>query len=79
MKNQQIAICLGSSCYRRGNRKTLDIVKNWLKENGLEESTVFKGELCSGNCAHGPNLKINGEIIHIDENSVIHVLEKYFM
>ncbi len=54
------------------------MVKSWLKEKNLEESTDFRGELCTGNCSHGPIIKINGETIHVDENSIIHILEKYF-
>ncbi len=78
MKSKQIVICLGSSCYRRGNRQVLNVVKNWIKANDLEGFTDFRGELCTGNCSHGPIIKINGETMHVDETSIIHILEKYF-
>ncbi len=79
MKKDQIVICLGSSCYRRGNQKVLEIVKSWLKEKGLEESTDFRGQLCSGNCAHGPIIKINGKTEHeIGKDSIVHILEQHF-
>ncbi len=79
MKKNQIVICLGSSCYRRGNQQVLEIVKAWLEEHGLEEDVDFRGQLCSGNCAHGPVIKINGKLFHgIDKNSVIRILEQSF-
>ncbi len=78
MQKKQIVICLGSSCYRRGNKEVLEMVKNWLKENDLEKHTVFKGELCTGNCDKGPVIKIDGEIMYVNKNSVIHILEKHF-
>ncbi len=78
IRKNQIVICLGSSCYRRGNRQILERIKDWLKSNNLESSTDFRGELCTGNCAQGPVIKINGDIVHVDQNSVIHILEKHF-
>ncbi len=78
IQKRQIVICLGSSCYRRGNRQILELIKDWLKRNNLEESIDFRGELCTGNCAKGPVIKIDGETIHVDQNSIFHILEKYF-
>ncbi len=78
MQRTQIVICLGSSCYRRGNRQVLEAVKNWLKENKLEKYTDFKGELCTENCAKGPVIKIDGKIMYVNKDLVIHILEKHF-
>ncbi|MDD5363634.1 MAG: (2Fe-2S) ferredoxin domain-containing protein [Ignavibacteria bacterium] len=63
MDNQknEIVICLGSSCYTRGNRKNLETIKRFLKENGLKGKCAFTGKLCSENCGNGPVLEINGE------------------
>lgn len=63
MDNQknEIVICLGSSCYTRGNRKNLETIKKFLKENGLKDKVEFTGKLCSNNCEKGPVLKVNGE------------------
>ncbi len=79
MNAKEIVICLGSSCYRRGNRQVLEVVKNWIKEHNLEKRINFKGELCTGNCAQGPVIKINEETLHVDENSIVRILEKYFI
>jgi NADH:ubiquinone oxidoreductase subunit E len=74
-----IVICLGSSCYRRGNQQILEIVKDYLQENYLKSKVDFRGQLCSGNCAHGPVIKINGKMYkEIDEASVVKILDSYF-
>lgn len=42
-----ITICLGSSCFSRGNKSVLEIVKTFLKEHNLE-SEVFFMAICVG-------------------------------
>ncbi|MEA3317911.1 MAG: NAD(P)H-dependent oxidoreductase subunit E [Bacteroidota bacterium] len=77
--NTNITICLGSSCYRRGNQAVLEIIKAYLKENNLKDKVDFKGHLCTGNCLNGPNLKINEEkYFGVSQDSVIEILDKYF-
>lgn len=74
-----IVICLGSSCYRRGNQHILEVVKSYLQDHNLKSEVEFKGQLCSGNCAHGPVIKINGEMFsNIDEASIIGILDAHF-
>jgi len=74
-----ISICLGSSCYRRGNKEVLEVVKAYLDEHQLADVVEFKGHLCKEHCADGPNIYINGTSYHfIDRNSIIDILDKYF-
>ena len=63
-----IKICLGSSCFSRGNAKTLDIIKNYLKKNESFKLIEFKGNLCAGSCNEGP-------IIFIDDTKYTNVNE----
>lgn len=53
-----VTICLGSSCFSRGNGKTLQEINAYLERNNLNHHVFFHGELCTGNCAKGPILKI---------------------
>ncbi|PWE00874.1 (2Fe-2S) ferredoxin domain-containing protein [Marinilabilia rubra] len=80
MSNEtDITICLGSSCFSRGNRYTLELIKNYLKEHNLEEQVFFRGDLCDGLCEHGPILKINGEVIRdVTSDNVFEILNEYF-
>lgn len=61
-KKNEIVICLGSSCFTRGNKKNLETIKKFLKENGLKDKCEFTGKLCSNNCEAGPIIRINGEV-----------------
>jgi len=71
-------ICMGSSCFSRGNNKTLEIIKEYLLQNKLENSVNLRGSLCEGNCKNGPNLSINGvSYDNVDKNSIIDILEHH--
>lgn len=52
-------ICLGSSCFSRGNKDVVMFIKDYLKRNHLDDKVVFKGARCMGHCSNGPNLQIN--------------------
>lgn len=59
----EMQICLGSSCFSRGNKEVVAFIKDYLKSNHLEDRVVFKGARCMGLCSNGPNLRINGEAV----------------
>lgn len=74
-----ISICLGSSCYRRGNQEVLEVIKKYLIANNLTDKVEFKGHLCQGQCEDGPNFYVNGVGYQkIDRNSVIDILNQHF-
>jgi len=55
-------ICLGSSCFSRGNKEVVSFIRDYLKRNHLEDKVVYKGARCMGHCSNGPNLRINDVI-----------------
>jgi len=78
-KKIKTVICLGSSCHSRGNEQTLELIKDYLKQNGLMEKVDLRGQLCSGNCHEGPIIKMNDKVYKdINEDNVIEVLNKVF-
>ncbi|MCL3779084.1 (2Fe-2S) ferredoxin domain-containing protein [Prolixibacteraceae bacterium JC049] len=80
MEKIRIVICLGSSCFSRGNGKVLPIIKRYISENYLDERVDFRGELCSGNCKGDPHIRINGEFIYgVNESNIKSILDKYFL
>lgn len=62
-EKHQIIICLGSSCFARGNRESLKFIEKYIKENKLSDRVDFRGKLCSGNCGKGPILFIDKEML----------------
>ncbi|MDP4290683.1 MAG: (2Fe-2S) ferredoxin domain-containing protein [Bacteroidota bacterium] len=75
----EMIICLGSSCFSRGNSKNLRIIQDYLKKNNLETKVDFKGNLCSEHCNLGPILQIGDRIYkHVDESNIISILNDEF-
>jgi len=58
MKN--IKICMGSSCFARGNDQNLEFLENYIKENNLDATIEITGSRCENICAQGPNIIIDG-------------------
>lgn len=74
---REITICLGSSCFARGNKKLLSIIQKFLIEKQLTEKVNFHGDHCFDNCQGGPNLKIGNKLFsEITEKNVTGILEK---
>jgi len=76
---KEIVICLGSSCFARGNKQIVKIVNDYLRDRNLLNDVRFHGERCFGKCSVGPSLKIEGSIMErLDEESVIVILDDFF-
>jgi NADH:ubiquinone oxidoreductase subunit E len=60
----EIAICLGSSCFARGNAENLNILEEYVQRHGSGVSVRLTGQLCQDQCQDGPNLTIGGKFHH---------------
>lgn len=79
-KTKDIVICMGSSCFSRGNKNTLLIVKSYLKDHSLDDHIVFRGAHCTDNCDKGPVLVINGSLLtKVRPDEVIGLLDKHLV
>ena len=81
MAKPKIVICMGSSCFARGNEKTVEACENFLAAHGLkDEVDVDLGaSLCTGNCADGPIVVVDGKIYkHVDPLVMRDILEATF-
>lgn len=75
-----IVICMGSSCFSRGNKKALGIIKQYLQERSLDTELTFKGSHCFGICENGPVLVINEkQLTNVQPDEVSGLLDKYLM
>ena len=59
-----IVVCLGSSCFARGNSEVLAVLQQYAQSNGPNASVRLAGCLCQDQCKQGPNLKIGDEFHH---------------
>lgn len=78
-KKVEITICLGSSCFSRGNKEIVDFIQGYLEEHKLKDQVIFKGGHCLGNCIDGPVIKINGQPYYgINKISINDILNQAF-
>lgn len=60
-QSYNIEICLGSSCFSRGNREVVQVLREYLRKNHLDDKVVLKGARCMNRCSEGPFIIINGK------------------
>lgn len=74
-----IKICMGSSCFARGNSKNLQTIQSFIDKNGLDAEIELSGLRCCDNCSKGPNITIDDiEYNNIDSGTLLDILEKHF-
>lgn len=54
-----VTICMGSSCFSRGNAATAEAIQRYVSENGLHDKVAVRGCLCEGECKNGPNIRVD--------------------
>jgi NADH:ubiquinone oxidoreductase subunit E len=60
----EVVICLGSSCFARGNSQNLAILEEFLQNHKVNAVIRLSGKLCQDDCKLGPNLTVAGETHH---------------
>ncbi len=55
-----VELCMGSSCFARGNSEILQAIEAYINEKDLADRVELVGHLCLGKCKFGPNLRIDG-------------------
>lgn len=55
-----VELCMGSSCFARGNSSALSEIESFLEENALTDRVDLQGHLCLGKCNSGPHVRVNG-------------------
>ncbi len=76
---KEIVICLGSSCFARGNKATVKQINNYLTENNLMDQVYFHGNHCFGKCDKGPFVKIE-DVLHekVGSDNIVSTLDATF-
>jgi NADH:ubiquinone oxidoreductase subunit E len=81
MSRPKITICMGSSCFARGNEKNLQCCEEFLAERGLRDDVDVElgGSLCTGNCSQGPVVIIDDKTYtNVDRGVMRDILERTF-
>jgi len=76
-KKITVELCMGSSCFARGNSSSLSEIESYLEENGLTSQVDLEGHLCLGKCNSGPHIRIDGtEYSAISPDCVIDLIRE---
>ena len=75
-----ITICMGSSCFSRGNNRNIEVIQDYLATQKLPPGVELSGHLCQGHCKSGPNVTIGGKMYHeVDPIVIIGLLNHYLL
>lgn len=78
-RGDEIVICMGSSCFSRGNGQNAEALLAYLRDRGLSDTIQVTGTLCQDLCKQGPNLTVNGECFcGVDFDTLPHLLDEFF-
>jgi NADH:ubiquinone oxidoreductase subunit E len=76
---KEIKICMGSSCFSRGNKRTLQLIQHYLKDRQLERDVILKGNHCFSDCSSGPVMQIGEKLYEqVNSETVLEILENEF-
>lgn len=81
MSKPKITICMGSSCFARGNEKNVTLCEEFLAQRGLrdEVDVELAASLCTGNCAQGPVVLVDDKVYtHVDNGVMRDILKGLF-
>lgn len=77
MAKLKITVCMGSSCFARGNQQNLAFIEAFIKTHDLEADIDLAGSRCENKCSAGPNVVINGvEYNSVNEAKLEEILTK---
>lgn len=77
MAKINITVCMGSSCFARGNQQNLAFIEGFIKAHDLDAEIDLAGTRCENLCAKGPNIIINGiEYNGVTEEKLEQILTK---
>ena len=68
---------MGSSCFARGNKDLVPLIRKFINTRDLEDKVEFRGDHCFGNCSNGPNLMIGTRLFeHVTAENIADYLKE---
>ena len=53
-----VYVCVGSSCHLKGSYDIIMLMKDALRDRGLEEKVNLSAAFCLGKCTDGVSIKV---------------------
>jgi NADH-quinone oxidoreductase subunit G len=74
----RVRVCLGTSCHLRGAQDILNGLLAHIIEQGLENVVDVRASFCLEQCADGPNVEMDGEVLnHCTLETVLAALDRH--
>lgn len=72
-----VTICMGSSCFSRGNSMVAEAIQRFVADKGLQDRVAIRGCLCEGECKNGPNIRIDEKLYaNVSADTVIDIISR---
>lgn len=76
----QIKVCVGSSCHLRGSYDIINLLKEAIATNGLDEKVELKAAFCLGKCTNGVTVQVDDEIVTgVSKENFNDMFQKYVL
>ena len=77
-KSITVTICMGSSCFSRGNNQHVQTIQRYITEHQLDARVALAGSRCEGKCMQGPNIRIDDVLYHdVDAETLLKLLDEH--
>jgi NADH:ubiquinone oxidoreductase subunit E len=77
LRKTKIVICLGSSCFARGNQDLIPVIRRYIARKQIEDKVEFKGDHCFSHCSEGPNMMIGSTLFqHVTTDNIDAMLDE---
>ena len=75
-----IFVCVGSSCHLSGSARIVELMKNAVERNNLNDKVKLSGAFCLGKCTEGVSVKFDDEIVcGVSEDNFDETVQKYVL
>ena len=72
----KVEMCMGSSCFAKGNNLLLETLEDLIEVRGWRERVELSGLRCEERCQDGPNIRVDGQLYTgVDEGALLDILE----
>ena len=70
-----IALCMGSSCFARGNKAVVNAMEALIRDNDWGGRISLSGMRCQERCGEGPYIRIDNQLYrNLDAGALIDII-----
>ena len=75
-----VSVGVGSSCHLKGSYNIINLLKEAVEKNQLDEKVEVKAAFCLGKCQNGVSMKVDDEIVTgVNTENFSEIFEKYIL